>query len=33
MRRPGVIAVAVDVIIEVEGPAVVLIARRHPPYG
>jgi ADP-ribose pyrophosphatase YjhB (NUDIX family) len=33
MRRPGVIAVAVDVIIEWEGPAVILIGRRHAPYG
>jgi 8-oxo-dGTP diphosphatase len=32
MRRPGVIAVAVDVIIEWNGVAVVLIGRRHPPY-
>jgi 8-oxo-dGTP diphosphatase len=33
MRRPHVIAVAVDVIIEWEGPSVVLIERRHAPHG
>jgi 8-oxo-dGTP diphosphatase len=33
MRRPNVIAVAVDVIIEWEGSSVVLIERRNAPHG
>lgn len=33
MSERRVIRVAVDVIIEVEGDAVVLIARRNPPHG
>jgi 8-oxo-dGTP diphosphatase len=33
MRRPNVIAIAVDVIIERTGPSVVLIERRQAPHG
>lgn len=32
-RRRGVIAVAVDVVIELEARGIVLITRRNPPSG